>query len=234
LPSVRLAVRYFVFLLGLFFMGLGVSLITKSNLGTAPISSVPYVLSLMLPLTMGEFTFLLSLIFLLVQIVILRKGFPKKQYMQVLVGPFFGLFIDLGMFLFAMVNPQVYLSKILLLLLGSVVVAVGIYLEVAANVILNPGEGMVKTIAQISGIRFGYIKIFLDCTLVTSTAIISLLVFGAIKGLREGTLVSAVLTGWIVNGLSFVLMHFRLTRDWMEYLSGSVELLSEPALSGAE
>ena len=38
--------RYVIFLIGLFVNSLGVSLITKASLGTSPISSIPYVLSL--------------------------------------------------------------------------------------------------------------------------------------------------------------------------------------------
>ena len=38
--------RYLIFLVGLFISSLGVSLVTKANLGTSPISSIPYVLSL--------------------------------------------------------------------------------------------------------------------------------------------------------------------------------------------
>ena len=41
--------RYLIFLVGLFVNSLGVSLITKGNLGTSPISSIPYVLSLNFP-----------------------------------------------------------------------------------------------------------------------------------------------------------------------------------------
>ena len=48
--------RYIIFLIGLFVNSLGVSLITKANLGTSPISSIPYVLSLNFPLTLGNFT----------------------------------------------------------------------------------------------------------------------------------------------------------------------------------
>ena len=40
--------RYILFLIGLFINSLGVSLVTKANLGTSPISSIPYVLNLKL------------------------------------------------------------------------------------------------------------------------------------------------------------------------------------------
>lgn len=234
MPNIRLAVRYFVFLLGLFFMGLGASLITRSNLGTPPISSVPYVMCMLFPFTFGQFTFLLSLFFLLVQIVVLRKGFPRRQYVQVLVGMFFGFFIDLGMFLFALVDPHVYAWKIFVLLLGSTLVALGTCLQVAPNVILNPGEATVNTIAKETGVKFGNIKVLFDSTLVISAAIISLLTFGTIKGVREGTIISAVLVGCIVNGFNLIFRYNRVTNNWLEYLSGSADLPDKSALSGVE
>ena len=47
------AKRYVVFLVGLFVNSLGVSVITKADLGTSPISSIPYVLSLNYPLRLS-------------------------------------------------------------------------------------------------------------------------------------------------------------------------------------
>ena len=52
------AKRYLVFLIGLFISSLGVSFITKASLGTSPISSIPYVLSLNFSMTLGQFTIL--------------------------------------------------------------------------------------------------------------------------------------------------------------------------------
>jgi uncharacterized protein len=184
-------------------MGLGISLITKSNLGTSPISSVPYELSLIFPITIGEFTFLLSLVFVLIEILILRKNFPKEQILQVFVGPFFGMFIDLGMYLFRFVNPQYFAEQMLALLLGCVVLALGIYLQISANVIVNPGEGVVKTIANKIEKEFGTIKVIFDATLFLIAAVISLSVFGTIHGLGLGTVISALIVGYLTRFFGF-------------------------------
>jgi uncharacterized membrane protein YczE len=67
--------RYLLFLVGLFVNALGVSLVTKANLGTSPISSIPYVLSLNFPFTLGNFTIFFSIFLIVLQILILRKNF---------------------------------------------------------------------------------------------------------------------------------------------------------------
>lgn len=67
--------RYGIFLIGLTFMSLGIVLIIKSALGTSPISSVPYVLSLALPFTVGQFNFAVSSLMFILQPIILRNKF---------------------------------------------------------------------------------------------------------------------------------------------------------------
>ena len=105
--------RYLSFLVGLFVNALGVSLITKASLGTSPISSIPYVLSLNFPLTLGNFTILFSLLLIVLQLIILRKDFKPEHILQIPVSIAFGYFIDLTMYLFFWVNPQNYLVKYL-------------------------------------------------------------------------------------------------------------------------
>lgn len=199
MSNCKLIGRYLLLVISLFFMGLGISLITKSNLGTSPISSVAYVLSMIFPMTFGQFNFLLTCLFFCIIIIIQGKDFPKAQFFQILVALFLGLFIDLGMTLFASVNFHSYFGKLSALLFGCVILAWGIYLQVTANVLINPGEGVVKAIADKVSKEFGIVKILFDCSLVITTVIISLFAFGTIKGLGEGTFISAFLVGYIVK-----------------------------------
>ena len=92
--------RYLIFLLGLFVNSLGVSLITKANLGTSPISSIPYVLSLNFPFTLGNFTIFFSIFLIVLQLIILRKNFKLEHILQIPVSIIFGYFIDLTMYSF--------------------------------------------------------------------------------------------------------------------------------------
>jgi uncharacterized membrane protein YczE len=202
------AARYVVFLIGLFFMSLGICLIAKSDLGTTPISSLTYVLSLKFPISFGTFIFMLCIAFILIEVAILRKDFPREQYLQVLIGPLFGIFIDFGMFIFSSLAPSNYFEKVIILLIGCVVQALGIYMQVAANVLINSGEGVVKIIAMKTRKPFGSIKIIFDFTLVAIAIITSLFAFGSIKGVREGTIISAFLVGYITKIYSRIFSRF--------------------------
>ena len=100
--------RYSIFILGLFINSLGVSLITKADLGTSPISAVPYVLSLKFPMTLGQFTILFSILLILIQLIILKKNFKLEHSLQIPISELFGYFIDLTMFLLSFVEPDYY------------------------------------------------------------------------------------------------------------------------------
>jgi uncharacterized membrane protein YczE len=193
-------------------MGLGISLVVRSTLGTSPISSVPYVLSLAFPLTFGEFTFLITLIFFIAEIAIIGKDFPRPQYFQILIALLLGTFVDVGMFLSAGVQPGIYPEQIAIVFLGSAVLALGIFLQITANVILNPGEGLVRAIAEKTHKRFGIIKVMFDTSLVAGAAVISFAAFGTIEGLREGTVISAVLVGYIILGFALCYTRYDLGR----------------------
>ena len=62
--------RYLFFFTGLFAMSFGVAFSIKADLGTSPISSVPYVLSLIMPITVGKITIAMHCVFILLQVLI--------------------------------------------------------------------------------------------------------------------------------------------------------------------
>lgn len=147
--------RYLIFLTGLFVNSLGVSLITKANLGTSPISSIPYVLSFNFPFTLGNFTIFFSIFLIVLQLIILRKNFKLEHILQIPVSIIFGYFIDLTMVLFSWVNPELYIMKIIYLLIGCLILGVGVYMEVLADVVMLPGESFVRTIVLTWKTNFG-------------------------------------------------------------------------------
>ena len=200
-----LAKRYFFFILGLIINSFGVAFITKSALGTSQISSIPYVLSLKFTmLTFGQTTFLFNMIFIVMQIAILKKDFHPIQFLQVLANILFSFFIDISMLVLAWLNPQTLPLRILSLLIGCAILAIGISVEVAPDVIKVPGEGIVPAISRVSGIEFGKVKIRFDVTLIIIAIVLSFLFFQRLNGVGLGTIVSAILIGPMI---SFVNRH---------------------------
>ena len=191
--------RYLIFLVGLFVNSLGVSLITKANLGTSPISSIPYVLSLNFPLTLGNFTIFISIFLIVLQLIILRKNFKLEHILQIPVSIIFGYFIDLTMILFSWVNPEAYIMKIVYLLIGCLILGVGVYMEVLADVVMLPGESFVRAIVLTWKTNFGTTKICFDVSMSVIAAVLSFVFAGRLDGVREGTVIAALLVGFIAR-----------------------------------
>ena len=193
--------RYVIFLIGLFVNSLGVSLITKASLGTSPISSIPYVLSLSFPFTLGNFTIFFSIFLILLQLLILRKNFKLEHILQIPVSIVFGYFIDLTMLLFTWVNPQAYIMKLIYLLSGCLILGFGVYMEVLADVVMLPGESFVRAIVLTWKTNFGTTKICFDVSMAVIAAISSFVFTGCLNGVREGTIIAALLVGFIARVL---------------------------------
>ena len=191
--------RYLWFVLGALINSFGVALITQAALGTSPISSIPYVLSLRFPITLGEFTFILNLVYILGQIVLLRRVFQPIQLLQIAVNVIFSAFIDVSMNLLSWLQPDHIAVKLIALILGCAILGVGISIEVAPDVLVVPGEGIVRAMTQVSGKRFGSVKVLFDCTLVAIALILSFLFFHGLNGLGLGTVISALIIGRFVN-----------------------------------
>ena len=208
--------RYLLFVASLFINAFGIAFITKALLGTSPITSVTYVLSLFTPFTMGIWTILLNLLFVVLEpFLMTRRELREDLRMYLLQIPIafcFGLFIDFSMFMLSWLEPSAYVMQVTVLLIGCVILALGIALEVKANAAMMAGEYFVKTITRRFHGEFGYVKLGFDITLLTIACILSLVFLSDIQGVREGTVVSALLVGPIVH---FVNPAYRIFDRWI-------------------
>ena len=189
--------RSFIFIFAVFCCGLGIAASTQADLGTTPISTLPYVLTFITPFSFGVTTIVINICFIILQILIQKKDFRKLDYFQVFVAFLFGSFIEFGMYLTEPFKSDIYINKIILLAIGSAILALGVYFEVCANLLYVPGEGLVRAIA-FKKKDFGRIKIIFDIILCILSIIISFIFLHKIQGLREGTILSAILVGSFV------------------------------------
>lgn len=195
-------VRRYVFLLaGLFVNALGVTLITKGDLGTSPITSIPYTLSLGFAPTIGMFTFFMNLLLVALQAVLLKKDFKLSALLQIPVVFLFSAFIDLTMIMFSSLAPESYPSKFILLIIGCFVLGFGVFMEMEANVVMLPGEATVRAITHVTGRDFGKTKIVFDSSMTVTAIIISFVLFHTLCGVREGTVIAALAVGFTAKML---------------------------------
>lgn len=197
----ELAKRYTLFIISLFFSALGVAVTKHGELGVSPISSVANVLSLKFNfLSLGMWLIIWNCVLILGQILILKKDFQMIQLLQIPLSFLFGYFTDFGTWCMSFFPADVYAIRLIYVLCGVVILGFGISLSVIANVIMNSGEAFVKAVSDKINKNFGNVKIGFDVICVVVSVLLSLLFFdGKIVGTREGTVISALLTGVVVK-----------------------------------
>ena len=184
---------WFIFVAALFVMSLGIALVTRGNLGTTPISSLPLVSSYASGLTFGETTFFINLLFVAAQWLLLRKSINKLLLLsQIPITFAFSYFTEF-------LSSDIYWKCFAVSMLGNVVLGLGVALEVFAGAAALPGEGLVLAVSTVLHKPFSSVKIANDVILVLLALLLSYCVFHEIRGLREGTVISALCVGIFVK-----------------------------------
>lgn len=208
--------RYILFAVSLFVNAMGIAFITKALLGTSPITSVTYVLSMFTPLSIGQWRIVLNLLFVLFELPFMTRKELKDDLrmflLQIPISLCFGTFIDLSMNMLYWLEPVKYIDQIIYLLVGCVILAAGITLEVKANVAMMAGEYFVRVISQRFHGEFGYVKLCFDIILVCIACLFSICFMSGIYGVREGTVAAALLVGPIVH---FISPYYRCFDKWI-------------------
>ena len=198
----HIARRMLVFAVGLLVISLSIGFITKASLGTPPISSIPYSLSLIFPsLTLGNFTIMYSLLLVFLQLVILGKQADKINLgLQVIISFVFGYFIDFGLMVLGDFSPELYWERIACVLIGCCGLAFGVYLQIIADFTMVPGDGFAYALSvKIKKKPYRVVRVSSDVTMIVIAAILGFIAMGNTGGVREGTVICALLVGTIAG-----------------------------------
>jgi len=192
----RLPQRILLYVFALFLLSLGVVFNVNADLGISPIGVVPFVLSLIAGLSMGTFTFMVFAVLVLLQILILRRDFRWIQLSQIVFAVFSGYFVDFSRFLLGDFRFPTYFGQLLTLSIGMVLIASGIALHMRARIVNLPPAALILAIStKTPRLKFHQVKILLDSFLVLLAIALSFSMLGGLYGVREGTVIAALLIG---------------------------------------
>ena len=197
----NLKIRLPMYFIGLFIMTVGIAFSVRSDLGVSPVSSPPYTLTVVWNVEMGIATFLFHVALVLLQILLLRRKYKPKNLLQLAVGVVFGLFTTFCNSLVMMIPmPDILPFRIIMLAVSIVIVAIGIFLYVPADIMPLAGEGTMLAISQVTGFKFSNVKIGFDVSVSVISLVICLITVHNPGSVGIGTVVSAVLTGATLGG----------------------------------
>lgn len=193
---------YALFLIGLMIASMGVALSTKAGLGTSPVASVPYSVSLVLTgLSFGGWLNVWSITQILVQIIILRGRCKWVEIIiQTILALVYGNMTNFSCRLIQGITVDNYAKQLLFLALSCFVLGFGLWLQFKGGVAMLPGEAMNRAISVVSGRKYENIKILFDILYILVSVAICLIFVGQLSGVREGSIIAAVSIGFIIKG----------------------------------
>lgn len=188
---------------GIFLIAVGVNLSKVTGLGISPVASLPYAVELSWGIELGKATAIVYIFLIFLQLALLRKlsVLPFFQLLTTVLMSAFTTLTSTNYLLHWLPAPSSYFLSLFLLAISIALIGIGVYFYIKPNYIPLPSEGIAKTLAGISKgrLQFHNAKIIVDCSLVVSSMIVTMFAMGKIAGIREGTIITALLVGKMVG-----------------------------------
>lgn len=192
-------IRILIYCGALFLMAIGVALSVNCNLGVSPVNSLPYVISQIIHVQMGTCVTVLFCFYILLQIVILKREFHPVNLLQIVFSTVFGYFVDFAKLLVGDFALPTYFGKLAMLAASIFLIALGVMLYIDVELVPMPMEGLSSCIARKLGKPFPTMKTVVDCIVVLTGVVLSFVFLGKLDGIREGTVITAVVTGKLIG-----------------------------------
>ena len=194
----QFVIRVLIYCLGLLSLAFGVAFSVNSNLGVSPVNSLPYVISRILNVQMGTCVTAVFCFYILLQILILRRKFNPVNLLQIVFSTIFGYFVDFSKMVLGDFAIPTYFGQLTMLAISIPLIALGIVLYMDAQLVPMPMEGLSSCLADKFGVSFPNMKTIIDCLVVGIGLVLCFVFLGGLDGLREGTIITAVVTGKVI------------------------------------
>ena len=211
-PAVNWIKRILVFCIGQMILALGVVLAVKSALGASPTTGIPNVIYQILlskgnsAIGLGTITTAIYCVYILVQLVILRRDFKLIMLLEIAVSFIFGYFLSLGQIILAFIPaPQTYIVRLVYLLVSIPIMSLGIAVYVIPQISPAPAEGVTAAMSKKTGWPVPKCLLIFDIVIVAIAVIMSLLYFHTLVGVREGTIICALTLGPVMKPIMAVI-----------------------------
>lgn len=204
--------RVFNYIFGLYLITLGVAFSIKSGLGSAPVSSIPYAINLIWMIEIGLATFIFHAILVFIELILLKRDFKRKHFLQVFVGVLFGIFTSFSVALMNFIPPaDTFVLALFMSFLSILFIALGLFFYVPTNLIPLSVEGVTQAIAIVTNNPFSKTKVYVDVTIVSTALLLSYGFLGQLGSVGLGTILGALLIGTTVKYIHK--LHYRITGD---------------------
>ncbi len=205
------------YVVGIIVLALGTALMEKANFGMSMVVAPAYLIHLKMAQSfpffsfgMSEYVFQAALLSVLS--VIMRR--VKKSYLLSFVTAFvYGIILDAVMSIVAKLTVEGIVWQTALYIAGLFVCAIGVALLFHTYFPPEAYELCVKELSQKFNIPIGRTKTIYDCCSCVLGVTLSLWFFGSFVGVQWGTVVCAIINGWLIGRISHFLQDRFVFKD---------------------
>ena len=188
---------------------LGVVLMLYSGSGISAISSVPYAFSEVFnKISLGTWTYIFQGL-LVLSLMIMRKKFVAPYLFSFVVGFAFSEMLDVHE-MWIGVLPTAIGYRVLYFIISYLLLCLGIALSNRCGLPIIPTDLFPRELSAIKNFKYSKVKISFDVICLATTALITGIGIGRIKGLGIGTVLAAFTMGKVIGIVGETLdKHFR-------------------------
>ena len=191
------------YIIGIIVLALGTALMEKANFGMSMVVAPAYLIHLKVSQFFPFFSFGMSeYVFqaFLLSILSLIMHRVKKSYLLSFVTAFvYGIVLDAVMSIVAWFPVDGVVWRTALYIAGLFICAIGVALLFHTYFPPEAYELFVKELSQKCNLTIGKTKTIYDCCSCMLGVILSLCFFGTFVGVRWGTIVCAIINGWLIG-----------------------------------
>jgi len=184
--------------LGVVVMTFGITMPVRADIGVAPGGLIPFAVSQLTPLTIGQCAAMFHIFCMLLQLAITRKP-TIKLLLQFPMAFVVGFMMDV-FYAWLDIGEQSMLFRVMFLIAGMFVFSLGIRIIVGANVLISPADGLAQSIGNAFGWPMSKAKLVFDIVVTAFTALLTLaLARDPLIAVGIGTAICTVGTGPIIG-----------------------------------
>ena len=194
------------YIVGIIVLALGTALMERANFGMSMVVAPAYLIHLKVSQVLPFFSFGMSeyvfQAFLLVVLSLVMRRVKKGYLLSFVTAFVYGMILDGVMFLVALLPFEGILWRIVLYITGMVVCSIGVALLFHTYFPPEAYELFVKELAEKLHMPISKTKTIYDCCSCLVGVILSLCFFGTLVGVQWGTIVCAIINGWLIGRIS--------------------------------
>ena len=192
--------RMIVYMLGLFFMSIGISLSIQAGFGVSPVSSFAYASTLTTGLSVGVTMALANVLYMIIQVILSKRMEFTEFIGQFIISFLFGFLMDAALsFVQLFPTPESLFTRIVFLIGSLFVIAIGLIGYTTAKLPLMPYDALTYVFSEKFHLKFGKAKTFIVLLNICVAGAICVIFIHSLGSIGIGTLIAAYFIGKILG-----------------------------------